>query len=470
MSTSPERGGRGRLTLRLVLTEQCNLRCAYCYAAKKDRVMPADLLATILAAARAESGRFGRVSFELTGGEPLLAFPLVAAVLNATRDPQAPFAAPVDVTVLTNGLLLTEPRLDLLAAHGAKLRVSLDGGPGAHRLYRTAPKARGDDSYQGVVAALGQAQLKGIDLSVNMVVAPQTVAMTAESFFTVRDICGSRVKVSPAIGLYWPEPALDLLDAGLGRINALVARHPSLFATQAGLKALRQDLTHADYVLGRGIGGAAHNVAVTIDPEGRIYRDEFEPKTRRHLLAGRMEKFKSFRRIALSGPDSMQLIYAQGLYEPEVLEGQKRAYELLKARVQERLDLLSRYARRRPPVWQEDDGEDAPGALSLIAPLKPRRQRIEGFILTEVWDNGLPRYRFRHRDGQTLEVLVLPRSQAPNAYALTRRHGLVVKSETLVTDLSDSAKRLLTLLAGLIARQEADPACEQENRKRGRTF
>ncbi|GAA1859812.1 FxsB family radical SAM/SPASM domain protein [Asanoa iriomotensis] len=91
-----------------------------------------------------------RVHVVLHGGEPLLAgVATIRAIVEALR---ASVPCTVDVTMQTNGVLLTEEILAALQARGVRVAVSVDGEASAHDVHRRGPDGHG--SYAAVARAL----------------------------------------------------------------------------------------------------------------------------------------------------------------------------------------------------------------------------------------------------------------------------------------------------------------------------
>ena len=118
-----DRFGRVVRSLRLSVTDRCNLRCLYCMPAgkipwfPKDRILTfeeLERLATLLAS-------LGVREIRLTGGEPLLRrdLPVLARLL-------ARIAGIEDLAVTTNGLLLDELAGPLLKAGVRRFNVHID--------------------------------------------------------------------------------------------------------------------------------------------------------------------------------------------------------------------------------------------------------------------------------------------------------------------------------------------------------
>src|SRR6266540_1082421 len=95
------------MDLTFILTEECNLRCTYCYQKNYPRtVMPASVAVSAIDTALRHGAR--RLSLTFFGGEPLLQADTLFAVLQAARDRERRDAVPVTAKVSTNGLLLDD--------------------------------------------------------------------------------------------------------------------------------------------------------------------------------------------------------------------------------------------------------------------------------------------------------------------------------------------------------------------------
>lgn len=115
--------GRSRI-LQIHPTRLCNLRCLHCYSSsgpeERGRLEPA-LLRSVLSAARRE----GYTVAGFSGGEPLL-YPPLGEVLDHAK------GLGMITTVTSNGMLLDERRLAILAGRVDVLAISLDGVPDSH--------------------------------------------------------------------------------------------------------------------------------------------------------------------------------------------------------------------------------------------------------------------------------------------------------------------------------------------------
>jgi cyclic pyranopterin phosphate synthase len=114
--------GRSLGSIRLSVTDRCNLRCDYCMPEERYRWLPKDELLSFAELTRVAAvlGRLGARRLRLTGGEPLLRrdLPELVAMLHAL--------APDDLALTTNGLLLGDQAAALRRAGLDRITVSLD--------------------------------------------------------------------------------------------------------------------------------------------------------------------------------------------------------------------------------------------------------------------------------------------------------------------------------------------------------
>ena len=115
--------GRAHNSLRISVTDRCNIRCFYCMPAEVIQFRPRHELLTFEEIARfvRVAAKLGIDRLRLTGGEPLVRADL-ATLVTILRD----VPGIVDIALTTNGLLLAEEADGLRAAGLNRLNVSLD--------------------------------------------------------------------------------------------------------------------------------------------------------------------------------------------------------------------------------------------------------------------------------------------------------------------------------------------------------
>src|SRR5262249_44243198 len=146
----------------LKIHSRCNLACDYCYmyelADQSWRGRPFVMSRDTIRAAASRIAEYARrhqlsaVRISLHGGEPLLAGPelidFLASEMSSAISPQTDLR----LGIQTNAAKLSARILDVLAFHGIRGGVSLDGDKAAHHLH---PRYRtGRSSYDRVVRGL----------------------------------------------------------------------------------------------------------------------------------------------------------------------------------------------------------------------------------------------------------------------------------------------------------------------------
>lgn len=162
--TVTDRLGRPLGSLRLSVTDRCNMRCRYCMPEEEYVWLPRASLLTFEELARLAGvfARLGSGKIRLTGGEPLLRHDLPALV-RMLRGVEGV----VDLSLTTNGMLLGEHARALRAAGLDRVTISLDTLR-PERLSAFARTGRHADILAGVRAA-GRAGLSPVKLNTVLV-------------------------------------------------------------------------------------------------------------------------------------------------------------------------------------------------------------------------------------------------------------------------------------------------------------
>jgi len=136
-------------SLRLSVTDRCNLRCRYCMPEDEYVWLPRASILTFEELDRVVRvfSRLGVRKVRLTGGEPLLRHDLPALVRMIARGPEID-----DLALTTNGLLLAKLAAALRAAGLRRVTVSLDTLR-PERMLAFAKSARHADVLAGIRAA-----------------------------------------------------------------------------------------------------------------------------------------------------------------------------------------------------------------------------------------------------------------------------------------------------------------------------
>lgn len=136
---------------KLVLTEECQLRCKYCYEKHSSKRMSLDTAIKIVDYIFCNANKINRLP-EITffGGEPLLVYeelmkPCIEYIRGTLKS-----RCPIGFT--TNGLLLDEDKLKYLKSMNVNFMLSIDGCEAAHNANRVYKNGRG--SFRNIDAKI----------------------------------------------------------------------------------------------------------------------------------------------------------------------------------------------------------------------------------------------------------------------------------------------------------------------------
>lgn len=216
----------------LHVTNQCNLRCTYCYVSKTNEAMPLPLGQRALRSVF--DSMHGQGMHDLTlkyaGGEALLEAETIWA-LDAYARRLAADTIRVKSIILTNGTPLQPALIGELQARDFQLAISLDGLGAAHDNQR--PLRGGQPSFRQVQAGIERAVAAGLTVSISVVVGPGNLAALPEliDYLLDRDLRFSltflRDSSEATVGLAAQDRSLI---AGMEAAYARIAARPPRFS------------------------------------------------------------------------------------------------------------------------------------------------------------------------------------------------------------------------------------------------
>lgn len=142
-----------QLTLNTSL--DCNLCCWYCYEthAKKTN-MSLELVKNILLhlEIKSQADPFKILELSFFGGEPLLNYKAIKALLEGVKMLSERFDFDIHLTFVTNGTLINQKYVELLKEFKVRFQITIDGNKDTHnntRKYKS--KLLGTDSYSRIM-------------------------------------------------------------------------------------------------------------------------------------------------------------------------------------------------------------------------------------------------------------------------------------------------------------------------------
>lgn len=211
----------------LTLTEDCNLRCRYCYEATKsrDRYMTLEVAQKAITEYMEMQDQFETIEIDFFGGEPLLAFPLIHQIMDWFHSREWPKKHRFFMT--SNGTILTdEMKQCLLHYHCLQIGISIDGNKTAHNLNRS-------NSYERVAQNLPFFLEHWPDQIVKMTISAETIPYVADSIIEMEEkglVFSANLPFEDIWGT--PDQKQTLLEAYAEQLDRLVeyyAARPHLY-------------------------------------------------------------------------------------------------------------------------------------------------------------------------------------------------------------------------------------------------
>jgi uncharacterized protein len=138
----------------LHVAHDCNMSCRYCFAeegafAGRRTLLDAETGMRAIDFLLAHAGNRRNLEIDFFGGEPLLNFPVVKALVAYGREREKAFDKHIRFTITTNGLLLDTEKEAFCNAHMDNVILSLDGRPAINDAMRRT--AGGGPTYDSVL-------------------------------------------------------------------------------------------------------------------------------------------------------------------------------------------------------------------------------------------------------------------------------------------------------------------------------
>lgn len=138
----------------LHISHDCNLRCKYCFASTGDfgtgrKLMPLEVGKKAIDFLLENSGNRKNLELDFFGGEPLMNFDVVKEVVAYARSREAEFGKRFRFTITTNGMLLTDDKIDFINREMSNVVLSIDGRKEVND--RMRPNVGGKGSYDVIL-------------------------------------------------------------------------------------------------------------------------------------------------------------------------------------------------------------------------------------------------------------------------------------------------------------------------------
>lgn len=166
--------------LELFLTEDCNLRCDYCFLkGKRPQYMSWDIAKRSVEFLFAESRDARDLTIIFFGGEPLLLWDVIKKVVLYAERLARKYGKTIHYSLTTNGILLSKNILRFSRTHGIMHLLSIDGDRETHDRHRHFPDGSG--TFDVVASKIPLLKKYQGWLGARMTVTPETVNSLASN-------------------------------------------------------------------------------------------------------------------------------------------------------------------------------------------------------------------------------------------------------------------------------------------------
>lgn len=194
--------------LYLLVTDNCNLRCRYCFEETpkimthfRPTQMSSQIALKALEMFAKLSRKYGNPKkkkiIHLYGGEPLLNKPIVREIIAYVAELKREKLLPTrcDVAIVTNGVLLDDSMAELFARYNVTVGLSLDGPQKITNAYRVGKKLS-LDVYAAVIRAYELLKKYNVNTGLSVTLTPEMVESPDETLSFFLDELGIKDGIS----------------------------------------------------------------------------------------------------------------------------------------------------------------------------------------------------------------------------------------------------------------------------------
>ena len=205
-------------TLELIVTEDCNLKCTYCFekdmhGSKKMSLKVAQAAIDLLFDYSQEEEELHLTYF---GGEPLLNFPLIKSITEYVEKKEELSGKKVRFNMTSNGLLLNESMAKYLARHEIKVLLSIDGSKLSHDLCRVDKKGHG--TFERSIKRFKILKKFQPWIGARMTVVPSNVLRLYEDVVGLHNLGINQFFICHVTGIEWSKEDVESFGLQMRRI------------------------------------------------------------------------------------------------------------------------------------------------------------------------------------------------------------------------------------------------------------
>lgn len=202
-------------SITLIITDDCNFSCKYCYKAKSKKYMDNSIVYKALSLLPKLKKNY---YINFYGGEPLLSFDLIRETTSLLSKKNQEFGKKCKYTITTNGSLITEDISKFLNDNKFSVNFSFDG--------LAQDVLRKEGSFKKIVSSIDRLlNYSNIDLSINSVFTPRTVKYIPETINFIISLGVSSIHFSLSTIEPWNRFSLQKLDGIMSKLRKIILSH-----------------------------------------------------------------------------------------------------------------------------------------------------------------------------------------------------------------------------------------------------
>lgn len=245
----------------LVLTQNCNLNCSYCYEHNKTlKIMPIEIAKAAIEKELTLVDDHEEVIIELFGGEPFLAFDMIKEIFSFIWEPR--FTKKRLCFISTNGTLLTDEIKNWLKERKKYITcgLSVDGTKKMHDINRC-------NSFDKIDLKFFKETWP--DQSVKMTVSVETLPNLAEGVIFLHEQ-GFTISANLAHGIDWSNPNnTKILEIETEKLVQYYLEHPEIQPCSMMSMLIPRLAIETPELKTRWCGSGVH--MCTYDIDGKVY-------------------------------------------------------------------------------------------------------------------------------------------------------------------------------------------------------
>lgn len=226
--------GNGAKTVTFILTENCQLRCKYCYLVGKNVTgrMEFPVARKTVDYLLQNRGLFDdkAVIWDFMGGEPLLEIELMNRICDYIKvrmyETGHPWFDAYRFSISTNGLLYDDPRVQRFLEKNRThvgVAITIDGTPAKHNLHRVYPDGHG--SYQDVVRNIPLWLQQFPTTGTKVTVGHEDLHLIKESVLHLWSLGIKEVNINCVFEDVWQEGDDEILEDQLRQLADYILKH-----------------------------------------------------------------------------------------------------------------------------------------------------------------------------------------------------------------------------------------------------